>query len=153
VKVLETPSGFVFHHSNAFEQGEKIYIDSICYQSLPQLDSNSNFQSVDFDSLAPGHLWRFTLNLSENTVTRECILKHCCEFPSINPAKVGQDYRYLYIAATHHATGNAPLQAILKLDLLTGEKQLHSFAPGDLRVNQFLCLNPMELLKMMVGYW
>ncbi|MFM7792208.1 MAG: carotenoid oxygenase family protein, partial [Microcystis panniformis] len=89
VKVLETPSGFVFHHSNAFEQlapsyvegGEKIYIDSICYQSLPQLDSNSNFQSVDFDSLAPGHLWRFTLNLSENTVTRECILEHCCEFP------------------------------------------------------------------------
>ncbi|MDB9393179.1 carotenoid oxygenase family protein [Microcystis aeruginosa] len=137
VKVLETPSGFVFHHSNAFEQlapsyvegGEKIYIDSICYQSLPQLDSNSNFQSVDFDSLAPGHLWRFTLNLSENTVTRECILEHCCEFPSINPAKVGRDYRYLYIAATHHATGNAPLQAILKLDLLTGEKQLHSFAP------------------------
>jgi all-trans-8'-apo-beta-carotenal 15,15'-oxygenase len=129
VKVLETTSGFVFHHSNAFEQGEEICIDSICYESLPQLDSDTSFQSVDFDSLAPGHLWRFTLNLSKNTVKRECILDHCCEFPSINPEKVGRDYRYLYIGAAHNATGNAPLQALLKLDLLTREKQLHSFAP------------------------
>jgi all-trans-8'-apo-beta-carotenal 15,15'-oxygenase len=52
----------------------------------------------------------------------------CCEFPSINPDKVGRNYRYLFIGAGHHPTANAPLQAILKLDLETKERQLYSFA-------------------------
>lgn len=53
----------------------------------------------------------------------------CCEFPTLHPDKVGRSYRYLFIGAAHDATGNAPLQAILKIDWQTGDRQLHSFAP------------------------
>jgi all-trans-8'-apo-beta-carotenal 15,15'-oxygenase len=42
---------------------------------------------------------------------------------------VGRSYRYFFIGAAHDATGNAPLQAILKIDWQTGERQLWSFAP------------------------
>ena len=131
VRTFSVESGFVFHHANAFERDREICIDSIAYQSLPQVQPNSNYKEVDFASLDPGQLWRFTLNLNDGTVERQMLLEsRCCEFPTHNPNKVGREYRYLYIGAIPEDTGlNAPLQAILKLDLETGERQTHSFAP------------------------
>jgi all-trans-8'-apo-beta-carotenal 15,15'-oxygenase len=129
VKTFETPSGFVFHHANAFELGDRICIDSICYESLPQVNPDVSYKEVDFDALAPGQLWRFTLNLKDGKVQRQMLESRCCEFPAVHPDKVGRSYRYLYLGAAHDATGNAPLQAILKIDWQTGERQLHSFAP------------------------
>lgn len=60
---------------------------------------------------------------------RKLIDPRCVEFPSIHPNKVGRDYRYLFIGSAHHPTSNAPLQALLKLDLQTNEQQFYSFAP------------------------
>ncbi len=130
IKILETPSGFVFHHANAFQTDrEEILIDSICYETLPQINPEIDYKDVDFDKLSPGQLWRFKIDLTSEKVSRELLEERCCEFPTLNPEKVGRDYRYLYIGAAHNAIGNAPLQAVLKIDLQTGERQLHSFAP------------------------
>ena len=130
VITLEVEAGFIFHHANAFElSNQEIIIDSICYDELTQIEPDTSFKEVDFDKLAPGQLWRFQLNLETQKVTKELIDSHCVEFPTINPTKVGQDYRYLFIGATHGKTKNAPLQALLKLDLVTNEQQLYSFAP------------------------
>ncbi|NES86949.1 MAG: Apocarotenoid-15,15'-oxygenase [Moorea sp. SIO2B7] len=130
MKILETQAGFVFHHANAFEvDGDNICIDSVCYESLPKVEAHTNYKEVDFEALKPGQLWRFTLDLKQERVQREIIESRCCEFPSLNPEQVGRNYRYLYIGATDQPRGNAPLQAILKLDLKSGERQLCSFAP------------------------
>jgi all-trans-8'-apo-beta-carotenal 15,15'-oxygenase len=128
VKILDTDAGFIFHHANAFEQEDKISIDSICYESLSQIEPNTSYKEVNFDALSPGQLWRFTINLKNGTVEKEMIEGRCCEFPSVHPNKVGKNYRYLFIAAGHNPSVNAPLQAILKLDLETKERQLYSFA-------------------------
>ena len=131
LKTFSVESGFVFHHANAFEQDSKVYVDSITYQSLPQVQPNSDYKAVDFERLDPGQLWRFTLDLENGSVERQMLESRCCEFPTHNPDKVGRNYQYLYIGAAHNDTGrNAPLQAILKLDLHTKERQLHSFAPS-----------------------
>ncbi len=130
VKTFTVESGFVFHHANAFEQDNKISVDSITYQTLPQVQPNSNYKEVDFECLDPGQLWRFTIDLNNGIINRQMLESRCCEFPTRNPNKVGRDYRYLYIGAAHNEVGNAPLQAIMKLDLHTGEGQLHSFAPS-----------------------
>jgi all-trans-8'-apo-beta-carotenal 15,15'-oxygenase len=129
VQILETQSGFVFHHANAFEQDNEICIDSICYESFPEVEANSDFRQVDFDAIAPGQLWRFTLNLNDKTVQRRLLEERCCEFPYVHPNHVGHPYRYLFMGAAHNPTGNAPLQALLKLDAVTGEQQLWSAAP------------------------
>lgn len=129
VQILETQSGFVFHHANAFEQEDEIYIDSICYESLPAVEPESDYRQVEFAALSPGQLWRFRLNLNTQTVERQLLEARCCEFPTLHPANVGRAYRYAYLGAAHAAEGNAPLQAILKLDLVSGEKQLWSAAP------------------------
>ena len=130
IKILETESGFVFHHANAFELEDKIQIDSVCYESLPEIEANMSYKEVDFDTLAPGKLWRFTLNLDDETVHKQLIESRCCEFPSTHPDKVGNPYRYLFLSAAHNPNGNAPQQAILKLDWKTQERQLWSFAPN-----------------------
>ncbi len=128
--LASAPTGFVFHHANAFEAGDDIVIDSVCYADLPQVEPDADFRQVDFDALAPGQLWRLRVNLPSQTVERQRWSDRCCEFPSIHPAKVGRDYRYTYLAAAHNPTGNAPHQAILKLDLATGAETLWS-AAGD----------------------
>ena len=129
LKILETQAGFVFHHANAYEQGEEIIVDSICYESLPEVEPGSDFRQVNFEKLKPGQLWRFHFNVKDNTVQQELTESRCCEFPQIHPDKVGRNYRYLYLGAADAPIGNAPLQACLKLDLETGEKQLWSAAP------------------------
>jgi all-trans-8'-apo-beta-carotenal 15,15'-oxygenase len=108
VRILETKSGFVFHHANAYETAQGLSIDSICYASFPEVEPNTDFRDIDFDRLDPGQLWRFQLNFESSTVERELIEPRCCEFPTVNPQQVGQDYRYLYMGMADALTGNAP---------------------------------------------
>ncbi len=129
IKCFETQSGFVFHHANAYEQGDKICVDSICYQSLPGVDPQADFHDTDFTALDPGQLWHFEINLKTGQVERQQVDSRCCEFPTLNPEWVGRHNRYVYLGAAHDAEGNAPLQGVLKLDLQTGERQLWSAAP------------------------
>lgn len=130
IKILEVKAGFVFHHGNAFEIDEKtISLDSICYESLPQVEPNTDFKEVDFASLKPGQLWRFTMDLEQESIEKEMLESRCCEFPTLHPDYVGRDYRYLFMGAAEAPTGNHPLQTILKLDLKTQERLLWSAAP------------------------
>lgn len=127
---LDAPAGFVFHHANAFEQAGKVFVDSIVYQGFPTLEEGTTYQEVDFSKVPEGQLWRFTLDLSADTVEdATCLISRCCEFPTLHPQHVGNPYRYLYIGAAHTPQGNAPLQALLKKDLETGKDHIWSEAP------------------------
>lgn len=127
--IFETHCGFVFHHVNAFEQGDEIVIDSVCYDSLPSVEPDADFRQTNFEALAPGQLWRFRVNRKTGNVQRQLIEERCCEFPVVHPNNVGRHYRYAYLAAAHAPTGNAPNQAILKVDVESGDRQLWSAAP------------------------
>jgi all-trans-8'-apo-beta-carotenal 15,15'-oxygenase len=129
VQVLDTAACFVFHHANAHEVGETLVIDSICYAQFPTLDPETDFRQVDFSTLPEGQLWRFRANLATQTVTQEILAERCCEFPTLNPRLVGQPYRYVTVGTAHEMQGNAPLQAITKLDLQNGTQTTWSAAP------------------------
>lgn len=130
VKTFEVEAGFIFHHANAFEIGnDTVCLDSICYESLTSVEAKTDYKQVNFDALSPGQLWRFRINLNSPKVTRELVDARCVEFPTLAGDRVGHPYRYLYIGTAHAATGNAPLQAILKLDWETQERQVWSAAP------------------------
>jgi all-trans-8'-apo-beta-carotenal 15,15'-oxygenase len=130
IETYEMQSGFVFHHSNAFETEKGITIDSVCYAEIPQLDTGADFLQVDFDNLKPGQLWRFELDKTTGKIDGKLTLPRCCEFPVIHPALVGSDYRYVYLGASHQVDGkNSPLQGYVKFDVQTGEELLWSAAP------------------------
>ncbi len=123
------PACFVFHHANAFEQGNEVIVDSICYDRFPGLEGSTDYRNVDFNALPPGQLWRIRINKETQAVAWSLLDSRCCEFPSVHPEFVGQPYRYLYTAAAHHPVGNAPLQGILRLDLTTLAQDFWSAAP------------------------
>jgi all-trans-8'-apo-beta-carotenal 15,15'-oxygenase len=129
MRTFETESGFVFHHANAFEQDGQISIDSICYATFPEVEPDKDFREMDFSTLSPGQLWRFELNLETEVVRSKLLEPRCCEFPTIDPTKVGYPYRYVYMGAAQTPTGNAPLQSILKLDLEANTQQIWTAAP------------------------
>ena len=79
--------------------------------------------------MIPGQLYRFEIDLAKGKVEKSVLQDRSCEFPVVHPDYVGQNYRYCYMGAIANSTGNAPLQAIMKVDVQTGEKQTHSFAP------------------------
>jgi all-trans-8'-apo-beta-carotenal 15,15'-oxygenase len=127
----EMQAGFVFHHANAYETEAGFVVDSVCYETLPQVEPGADFLAVDFAKLKPGTLWRFTVDRASGQVAAELKLPRCCEFPTIHPALVGQEYRYTYLAAAHVADGcNAPLQGVVKVDVQTGAETLWSAAPA-----------------------
>ena len=129
LQTLETDPCFVFHHCNAYEQDDEIILDSVCYPDYPKLEPNTDFRNIDFDKVIAGQLYRFTINPKLDTVKRELILERSCEFPVVHPRCVGQKHRYVYIGAIAQISGNAPLQAIAKVDMQTGKQEFHSFAP------------------------
>lgn len=129
VQSFTTQAGFVFHHVNAFEQDSQIVLDSVCYADFPRVRSDEDFREVKFARIPPGQLWRFCMNLEKGTVERQQLDQRGCEFPVVHPGLVGRPYRYFYIGATHAPEGNAPLQAIMKVDLESGDRQLWSAAP------------------------
>jgi all-trans-8'-apo-beta-carotenal 15,15'-oxygenase len=129
LNTFDTDPCFIFHHCNAYEQGDTIILDSICYEDYPKLEINSDYKEIDFDKVIPGQLCRFQIDLRSRTVERQVLVERSCEFPAINPQYVGQPYRYAYIGAIAQPQGNAPLQAIMKIDLQTGKQESHSFAP------------------------
>ncbi len=129
LQTLDTDPCFVFHHCNAYEQGDEIIVDSVCYPDYPKLEPNTDFRDVDFDQVVAGQLCRFTINPKLGTVKKELILSRSCEFPVVHPRCMGQPYRYSYIGAIAKESGNAPLQMIAKIDMQTGKQEFHSFAP------------------------
>ncbi|MBD2137163.1 carotenoid oxygenase family protein [Anabaena sp. FACHB-1237] len=129
MQILETKAGFIFHHVNAFEVANELIVDSICYESLTTVEPKSDYRYTNFDNNSPGQLYRFTINLSQDKVESQLIDKRSVEFPTINPNNVGKPYRFLYTSATHYDIGNAPLQAIFKVDLASGKRQIWSAAP------------------------
>lgn len=126
---IDTDPCFVFHHGNAFERDGQVVLDTICYPEFPSLKGGADYTQVDFAAVPPGQLWRYTIDLTTNTASSTCLVKRSLEFPTLNPDRVGRPYRYLYVGAAHYPEGNAPLQALLRYDLETGQEQLWSVAP------------------------
>ncbi len=127
--ILETDPCFIFHHANAYEQDGSVILDSICYPDYPKLETGVDYLNVDFDRVIPGQFCRFEFNLASGEIKKSLLQARSCEFPVIHPDHVGQNYRYCYMAAIANDSGNAPLQAIIKMDLHTKTQQVHSFAP------------------------
>ncbi|MFV9506842.1 MAG: carotenoid oxygenase family protein [Oscillochloridaceae bacterium umkhey_bin13] len=129
IRTFRAPSGFVWHHVNAFEQGDELVLDSVWYDAYVGISPEDEFRTIDFRQIPAGQLGRVRINLGTGTLERQMLHPRCCEFPVLHPALVGRPYRYSYLAAAREATGNAPLQAIWKVDLHSGAEQIWDAGP------------------------
>jgi all-trans-8'-apo-beta-carotenal 15,15'-oxygenase len=126
---IPAPEGFVFHHLNAFEEGNELVVDSIYYDDFPSIGPDVDFRQVDFEAIPAGQLVRCRINLDTAAVQKELLEPRTCEFAMVNPERQGLQAHYSWMAVAEREQGNDPLQAIKKLDLATGEGQVWSAAP------------------------
>ena len=128
-KIIDAPEGFVFHHLNAWEEGDEVVIDSIYYADFPSIGPDVDFRQVDFELIPEGLLERCRINPTKGTMQSQRLSERCCEFAMVNPAQVGLEARYAWMAVAEREQGNDPLQAIKKLDLKSGARHIWSAAP------------------------
>ena len=128
-RILDAPDGFVFHHLNAWEDGDTVVVESIFYNDFPSIGPDQDFRSIDFDLIPEGLLEQCRIDLASGTVTTTRLSERCCEFAMVNPSREGLSSRYAWMAVAERETGNDPLQAVKKLDLVSGERRLWSAAP------------------------
>ncbi len=128
-RILDAPEGFVFHHLNAYQEGEEVVVESIYYDDFPSIDPDTDYRTVDFELIPAGLLERCRLNLKTGTVSSERLSERCCEFAMVNPSQQGLAARYAWMAVAEREAGNDPLQAFKKLDLSSGERLVWSAAP------------------------
>ncbi len=128
-RTVNAPKGFVFHHLNAWEENEKINVESIFYDDFPSIGPDDNFRKIDFDLLPEGILKRCEINPNKNTFSCSTLSKQCCEFAMVNPSFEGLRARFSWMATAENKEGNGPLQAIKKFDSLNREEISWSAAP------------------------
>lgn len=89
----KTEALFAFHHTNAFEQGDRIHLDIVAY---PNADIINSFYYDKKADIEQPKLKRFTLDLKSG-IRSELLLPLSCEFPRINQNFDGKPYRFAYL--------------------------------------------------------
>nr|XP_050024308.1 retinoid isomerohydrolase-like [Dermacentor andersoni] len=123
--VFEAAPFFIFHHINAFEQGDDVVVDACCF------DDEGIMRSLVYTEKNPGnfemaHLRRFTLPLNRGRGERIAVEPQNLakgnllgELPRINQNHNGKPYRFVYCIS--NVPGQEHRMFLSKLDVITGE--------------------------------
>ncbi len=146
-RIFDAPNGFVFHHLNAFENGDQVILDSIFYKDFPSIGPNEDFRKIDFHTLPEGILKRCRINLLTKKIEQEVLSNQCCEFAMVNPKLQGYSAEYSWMATAEKDNGNGPLQAIKKLNLNTKEAISWCIAPRGFVSEPLMVPNPSSSIE------
>jgi len=123
---------FAFHHANAYEEQDKLILDTMAYTGLPGgvgfLDRDpepglSNYDRIDFSTAAKSRLVRYTVDLTTYQFTKEILCDRWTEFPVINPSCSGSKHRYVWAICSNKIDGqSAATHALCKIDTQDGDK-------------------------------
>ncbi|WP_254840734.1 carotenoid oxygenase family protein [Natronomonas marina] len=112
------PPAFVFHHVNAFEDGDDLVVDLVAFEDAGIVDALS-FDTLSGDAFAaapPGRLDRYRLGLETDRVERSRRYDGGLELPTVPQSVRGREYRYAYAQATDREGANG----LVKVDLERG---------------------------------
>jgi carotenoid cleavage dioxygenase-like enzyme len=112
---------YVFHPMNAYEDGDRIVIDSSRFEKLA-------FSPVDGEG-TPAMLHRWTIDRAAGTVKEEPLDDRPADFPRVHDRVTGLPHRYGYMAGFDAPQGSLGA-ALFKYDLETGKQWTHDFGAG-----------------------
>jgi carotenoid cleavage dioxygenase len=119
VRWLPIDPCYVFHTMGAYDVGESIVLHVVRH---PRLGDGVGLGD-------PGQLWRWTIDLAAGVVIEEQVDDRNCEFPRIDDRLAGLATRYGHATGTS-PSGQAPVNTLLRYDLVTGDVACHDFGPG-----------------------
>ena len=121
-KTVDMEPCFVFHHANAYDDGDDVVADSIRLPYLPdfrtQAGPDGDFLSVDFAQQPRNSLYRTRISIGgAGRVESAQVVEKISEFPAVNPKVFGREHRFVYQAVVPQNECNAPLQGLQKVDV------------------------------------
>ncbi len=126
VRWIEIDPCFVFHAANAHTEGDRVIAEVVRFPQLPLFGATAD--------AAPPSLWRWTIDLAQGSVEEEQLDQLPTEFPRIDERFAGLPYHYSWgpCMVASGAGGSTALgfNAIVRYDVVSGEKQVHEPRPG-----------------------
>jgi carotenoid cleavage dioxygenase len=117
---IETPSCYVFHVMNAFEEDELVVLDVVRHPKM--FDRNRNGPNEGLPLLA-----RWTIDLTTGRLSETIFDDRGVEFPRFNDAFGGLPYRYGYTTSAGQGDSAGP---IYKVDHRQARLEVHDFGKG-----------------------
>lgn len=96
---LEMPACFVFHFTNAFDDGKRVIVDGFKYLDYPQLPGPREKIKKRDREIGP-FFTRFVLDLERRKVEEVSLAPNLGELPSIHPGHHGKPYQYAWAPST-----------------------------------------------------
>ena len=111
---------FSFHHVNAFEEGNKIFVDMAVYPDASIIEElYLDKLRSETHSIATAHLLRVEVDLKKGRIISESMLSDAAvELPRIHPAYYRKSYRYCY-GGSNQIPGDF-IDSIVKIDVSDG---------------------------------
>lgn len=123
---------YQWHFANGYQDGEENLV--IDWVRFPDFATNQNLKEVASGQIttpAAGHLWTLTLDPRTGKILRnEALGDRPCEFPVISPQRVGQDWRYTWIATQPDDRPGELLRSLARYDRQTQHWQHQPFPEG-----------------------
>ena len=125
IKWFEIDESFLFHVSNAWEEGDEVVIQA-CRSNRGGIELGEGVDPTD----QLGLLYEWRLNMVTGAVNARALdTLNYCDFPRIHDDLMGRKNRYLY-ASRFNLEVMATFDAEIKFDNETGEIETHEFGAG-----------------------
>ncbi|CEM00728.1 unnamed protein product [Vitrella brassicaformis CCMP3155] len=124
-------SFFNFHFVNSYEDkatGE-VVVDVVTIDNYDKFDIDDDiplYEAEDlFANVSKSLMYRYRLNTRDGTFRKEpLVTDRSLDFPTVNPRVVTQKHRYVWFCAQSEVGPSGPVQAPVKLDVETNERQI-----------------------------
>ena len=128
IRWFTTEACYMFHPMNMWEDGDKIYVDLMQYETAPLFPNADG--SPGSQAGARLARWTFDLAGNSNMIAREYIDELPGEFPRFDERRAGLAYRHGYFAANARFGTDVKFDSIAHIDHKTGNKVVHTFKDG-----------------------
>jgi len=121
---FESDPFFAFHHVNAFEKSDELFIDIVAYPDAGILDAFYLDQLKNPASELPfGILRRYRIPLKGKSATYQVLSDQCMELPRFDDQgyNTNENYHYVYASSIRPEQRAGFYNQIIKVDVQTGQ--------------------------------
>jgi all-trans-8'-apo-beta-carotenal 15,15'-oxygenase len=121
---------FIFHFTNAFDDGPHIVVDAARMDHMPQSGAAAKLLAGSASEFPRAYLTRYILDTRDGSVEERPLTEHGGELGTINPAYWTRPHRYSWSIEVPRQRKAPYSTGILKVDAETRSAQVRDFAPN-----------------------
>jgi len=133
LRSFSLPACYVYHYTNAHEEGKTIVVDAIRYNKVSLMSDDPTHRAEISGGENPGRLTRFVLDLTSGKIEESILDENfAVEFPQIDPRRVGEKNAYHFSAAVRESGRAEFFDTQLRSEIVKGKvrHEVYRFPAG-----------------------